>query len=222
MSGGGFETTRPEGIGRAVRVLVLDNRDSFVFNLVDEFRRGAAEVVTLRSNITLQKLNERLECFDPDLVVLSPGPGRPEEAGVMVPWLRSQPDYPVLGVCLGHQAIAVAAGGRVERAPSLVHGRASPIHLRPDPLFDRIPSPLVAGRYHSLVVTEVPQEIDVIATADEDGRDLIMGIRHRRLRQVGLQFHPESILTPQGGQILWRFVREALADEVNRNDLSTD
>ncbi len=193
------------------RLLVLDNRDSFVFNLVDEFRRQGAQVLTLRSNITLEKLAEHLGRFRPHGVVLSPGPGHPEEAGVMVPWLRTEPRIPVLGVCLGHQALAVAAGGRVASAPKLLHGRSSRIHLRADPLFDGLPSPLVAGRYHSLVVTEVPETMAVIASARDNGNDVVMGLRHRFRPQVGVQFHPESILTPQGGQILWKFVAEALA-----------
>lgn len=195
----------------AARVLVLDNRDSFVFNLVDEFGRRGAKVLTLRSNIPLETLDEHLLRFQPQMVVLSPGPGRPEDAGVMVEWLRTEPAIPVLGICLGHQAIAVACGGSVERATELVHGRASRIHLRRDPLFEGIPSPLKAGRYHSLVVTEVPETLEVIATANENGLELVMGIRHRRLPHVGLQFHPESILTPHGGQLLWRFVTQSLA-----------
>jgi anthranilate synthase component 2 len=207
----------PKGRGRrrgdgedGARLLVVDNRDSFVFNLVDEFRRRGAEVLTLRSHITLEKLEEHLGRFRPHGVVLSPGPGHPEEAGIMVPWLRSDPRVPVLGVCLGHQALAVAAGGRVDTAPKLLHGRASRIFLQPDPLFEGLPSSLVAGRYHSLVVAEVPESMMVIASTRDNGNEVVMGIRHRFRPRVGLQFHPESILTPQGGQILWNFVREAL------------
>lgn len=129
---------------------------------------------------------------------------------MMVPWLRSEPAIPVLGVCLGHQALAVAAGGRVERAPRPVHGRKSPIFVTEDPIFRDLPSPLVAARYHSLVVTEVPEQMEVVATTSEGGDELVMAIRHRRLCQVGLQFHPESILTPGGGKILSQFLEEAL------------
>lgn len=195
--------------GRATRALVIDNRDSFVFNLVEEFRRRSAVVSTLRSGIDLDTLQEHVVRFDPDLVVLSPGPGRPQEAGVMVPWLRTGPSIPVLGICLGHQALVVAAGGRVERAPELVHGRASPIRLLPDPLFQGISTPFVAGRYHSLVAVEVPETLKVIATTSMGGVELIMGVRHRYRCQVGLQFHPESVLTPQGGRLISRFVEEA-------------
>ncbi|HEY7700580.1 MAG TPA: aminodeoxychorismate/anthranilate synthase component II [Vicinamibacteria bacterium] len=195
----------------SARVLVLDNRDSFVFNLVDEFRRHDAEVATVRSNMSLADWQRCLNRFSPDLVVLSPGPGRPEEAGVMVPWLRTRPELPILGVCLGHQALAIAAGGRVERAPRPVHGRKSLISVGDDPVFDGLPLPLVAARYHSLVVTELPDELEVVATTRDEGQELVMAIRHRSLCQIGLQFHPESILTPGGGRIVSQFLREALA-----------
>jgi anthranilate synthase component 2 len=194
---------------RAPRALVIDNRDSFVFNLVEELRRRHVEVRTVRNEIHLGDLNECLSRFAPDLVLLSPGPGRPEARGVMIPWLETRPTIPVLGVCLGHQALVVASGGCVGKARRLVHGRASSIRLKPDPLFEGIPSPLVAGRYHSLVATRVPQSMEVIATTTEEGQETVMAVRHRELCQVGLQFHPESILTPYGGEILWRFVQEA-------------
>jgi anthranilate synthase component 2 len=197
----------------ARRVLVLDNRDSFVFNLVEEFRQRDAQVLTIRSQTTLVKLEERLSDFNPDLVVISPGPGRPEQAGIIVPWLRTPPLVPVLGICLGHQAIVVAAGGQVDRAPHLVHGRASRIDLGSDSLFQGIDASFVAGRYHSLTATKLPDDLKVIATTSDDGEELVMGVRHRRLRQVGLQFHPESILTPEGGTLLWRFLEEARSHE---------
>ena len=192
------------------RVLVLDNRDSFVFNLVDEFASRGAATRTLRSNLALAAFQRALIDFDPHLVVLSPGPGRPEDAGVMVEWLRSEPDVPVLGICLGHQALAVAAGGVVSRAPRPVHGRKSLIDMTPDePLFEGLGSTLTAGRYHSLVVTEVPESMKVIASTRDRGETLVMALRHRHRCQLGLQFHPESILTPLGRKLLWRFFDEA-------------
>jgi anthranilate synthase/aminodeoxychorismate synthase-like glutamine amidotransferase len=193
------------------RVLLVDNRDSFVFNLADEFRCLGAEVRTIRSGVSVAQMAQGCESFAPDLVVLSPGPGRPEEAGVMVPWLRTRPRVPVLGICLGHQAIAVAAGGRVGRAPRPVHGRASAVHLRADPIFAGLATPMMAARYHSLVVTAAPDELEIIATASEGGAELIMALRHRGLPQWGLQFHPESILTPQGSRIVARVLEEALS-----------
>ena len=197
--------------GSPPRVLMIDNRDSFVFNLVDELARAGAQVITVRGNIEIRALEHRLASLDPDLVVLSPGPGRPEDAGVMVPWLQTEPEVPVLGVCLGHQALAVAAGGRVERAPRPVHGRTSVVDLSADPLFDGMTAPVRVARYHSLVVTRVPESMKVVATTRDAGKELIMAIRHHRLCRVGLQFHPESILTPAGGQWVTRFLREALA-----------
>jgi len=192
------------------RVLFLDNRDSFVFNLVDEFMRLGASVLTVRSGMTLAQMDGHVAEFQPDLVVLSPGPGRPEDGGVMIDWLRTRPPVPVLGICLGHQAMAIAAGGRVERAPRPVHGRSSTIALGSDPLFEGLGPTLSAARYHSLVVTELPAEMTPIATLREEGHELVMALRHRTLPQVGVQFHPESILTPFGGRILSRYLDESL------------
>ncbi|MGH9335182.1 MAG: anthranilate synthase component II, partial [Vicinamibacteria bacterium] len=136
------------------RVLVLDNRDSFVFNLVDELGSAGAQVDTFRSGIPLTSLDRLLSAFDPDLVVLSPGPGRPEEGGVMVEWLRTEPEVPILGICLGHQAMAVAAGGEVGPAPRPVHGRKHRIEIAPEEnVFEGSGDAIVAARYHSLVVT---------------------------------------------------------------------
>jgi anthranilate synthase/aminodeoxychorismate synthase-like glutamine amidotransferase len=193
------------------RVLVLDNRDSFVFNLVDEIQSQGARVETVRSGLPLEALERILASFDPHLVVLSPGPGRPEGAGVIVEWLRTDPARPVLGICLGHQAMAVAAGGRVGPAPRPVHGERHWIDVDPDEaLFEGLGNPLLAGRYHSLAVTRVPDSMRVVATAFDSGERLTMAMRHRSLPWLGLQFHPESILTPQGRTILGRFLAESL------------
>jgi anthranilate synthase component 2 len=192
---------------REPRVLVLDNRDSFVFNLVDELRARGSSVVTVRSD-----LDRRVRSLAPHLVVLSPGPGRPEESKVMLEWLASDPEVPVLGVCLGHQALAVAAGGEVGPAPRPVHGQSYPIEVDPEePAFAGIRGVLFAARYHSLVVTRVPPELKVVATALDSGRTLVMGLRHRTRCRLGLQFHPESILTPHGREVLYRFLDEAVA-----------
>jgi anthranilate synthase component 2 len=195
----------------AARVLVLDNRDSFVFNLVDELRTRGASVSTVRSTLSLAALEDHVRALAPHLVVLSPGPGRPEHSGVMVEWLRTEPPVPVLGICLGHQAMAVAAGGEVGRAPRPVHGQSYPIEVDvEDPLFDGLGETLVAARYHSLVVTRVPETMRVVATAVDSGARLVMAMRHVSLRRLGLQFHPESILTPRGRELLWRFLDEAV------------
>ena len=193
------------------RVLVLDNRDSFVFNLVDEFGSRGASVTTVRSELSFRALDDRIRELSPHLVVLSPGPGRPEDAGVSVEWLKSDPDVPILGVCLGHQAMAVAAGGEVGRAPRPVHGQSYPIEVDPDePVFAGITGAMAAARYHSLVVTRVPEQMKVVATTIDSGETLVMAMRHRRRCQLGVQFHPESILTPHGREVLYRFLDEAV------------
>jgi anthranilate synthase component II len=208
------------GLARArARALVLDNRDSFVFNLVDELRSRGVAVETVRSDLPLLALERRLLALDPHLVVLSPGPGRPESGGVMVDWLRSRPAVPVLGVCLGHQAMAIAAGGEVGPAPRPVHGRSFRIDVdRDEPLFDGLGGSFVAARYHSLSVTRVPESMRVVATALDSGERLTMAMRHESLPWLGLQFHPESILTPHGGTILWRAFEEARLRSTDGSD----
>lgn len=200
------------------RVLMLDNRDSFVFNLVYELRSMGVAVETVRSDLSLSALERRLLAYKPHLVVLSPGPGRPEDAGIMVEWLTSEPVIPVLGICLGHQAIAVAAGGEVGPAPRPVHGQKFPIEPVPgEPVFDGLGESFVAARYHSLTVTRVPASMRVIATALDSGQRLTMAIRHRSLPWLGLQFHPESILTPQGRRILCSVLGMALRFRARNN-----
>ncbi len=191
------------------RVLVLDHLDSFVFILAEQFACLGCAMRTLRSDLSLAQLQEHLAEFRPDLVLLSPGPGRPEEAGVTVEWLRTEPEVPVLGICLGLQALAVANGGVVDRAPQPVHGRACSVRLLEDPVFDGLPPGFWAARYHSLVVTKVPSCMRVIASVEDRGQELVMALRHNRLPQVGLQFHPESVLTPWGGKLLERILHLA-------------
>lgn len=203
------------------RVLVLDNKDSFVFNLVEELRRAGAETRTVRCDLTLGRFEEHLAELDPDLVLLSPGPGRPEDAGAMMPWLASDPDRPILGVCLGHQALALAAGGEVARAPRMAHGRAQAIELTDDPLFAGLPSRFVAARYHSLTVTRVPESMRVIATCRDEGHELVMALRDTRRPRIGVQFHPESFLTPWGSRLIanvlaWARERRGAREEAKR------
>jgi len=194
----------------APRVLVLDHRDSFVFNLVDELARLAADVVVLRTDLSLAALDARLSAHDPDLVVLSPGPGHPRDAGVMVPWLATRPGRPVLGVCLGMQAMALAEGGAVGRAPDVVHGRATPLTHDGHPAFADLPGRIQAARYHSLAVTRVPDALRVVARTDDEHR-LPMALAHRSLPWLGVQFHPESILTPDGSALTAAILRHAVA-----------
>lgn len=203
--------------GLEARVLVLDHRDSFVFILVDHFARLGAEVRTLRTCVGVDQLQNEIGEFDPDLLLLSPGPGHPSSAGVMVPFLRSRPERPVLGVCLGHQAMAIAFEGTVGQIQP-VHGRGDQVSHSGDRVFDGIPTSFRAARYHSLAVTEVPPCFDVIAHgANRPG--LVMAMRHRELPYVGLQFHPESVLTPFGTRLVANVLEQAL-DYRSRSILS--
>ncbi len=180
-------------------ILVIDNYDSFTFNLVQLLGTIASDIVVKRNDeVTL----EEIRAMKPERILLSPGPGRPEHAGLTVPVIRELGrEIPVLGVCLGHQAIGLAFGGEVVHAPSLMHGRTSFIHHHASALYQGIPVPFVATRYHSLVVSPrgLPAELEITAWT-EDG--VIMGLRHRTYPIEGVQFHPESILTESGERIL--------------------
>jgi anthranilate synthase/aminodeoxychorismate synthase-like glutamine amidotransferase len=194
----------------APRVLLIDHRDSFASLLGEQFAVVGAELRTVRAPSTSAGIAAEVAAFDPDLVVLSPGPGRPEAAGGTVPWLATAPAVPVLGVCLGHQAIGLALGAAVVRAPRPVHGRATAIDLVDDPLFAGLPRQLSVARYHSLVVTDLPPVLQVVAvSADADA--LVMAMRHRTRPWLGLQFHPESVLTPFGRELVARVLAGAVA-----------
>jgi anthranilate synthase/aminodeoxychorismate synthase-like glutamine amidotransferase len=187
----------------ATRVLVIDNYDSFVYNLVQELGELGADPVVHR-NDTIDVAASREAA--PDLILISPGPGRPEDAGVslaVIAELAGQ--IPILGVCLGHQAIGQAFGGDVVQAPTLMHGKTSAIHHDGRGVFAGLPDPFTATRYHSLVVepSTVPEELEVTAHTS-DG--VIMGLRHRSLAVEGVQFHPESLLTPEGPSLLSNFL----------------
>jgi anthranilate synthase/aminodeoxychorismate synthase-like glutamine amidotransferase len=184
-------------------ILVVDHYDSFVYNLVQLIESLGHETEVVRSDA---EPAETLVARRPSAVVLSPGPGRPEEAGCFVDLLHQLPDEtPVLGVCLGHQALGAAFGGTVDRAPEPVHGKASAIHHDGAGLFEGVPDPFEAGRYHSLVIRDdgVPSDLEVIART---GDGLVMAVRHRTLPRFGVQFHPESILTPEGPRIVANFL----------------
>ena len=187
----------------AARILVLDNYDSFVFNLVQYLGELGAEPMVHRSDaLTL----DEIEHLEPDGVLISPGPGRPEDAGLSNDVIiRLGGRVPVLGVCLGHQCIGQVFGGAVVRAPEIMHGKTSLINHRGGGVFDGLPDPFEATRYHSLVVdrSSVPEVLEITAETD-DG--LVMGLRHRDLDVEGVQFHPESILTACGHQLVGNFL----------------
>ena len=186
-----------------MNVLVLDNYDSFTYNLVQYLGELGAGVEVFRNDALTV---EQVLAGRYDRIVISPGPGVPSRAGITLPLVRQAAGrVPLLGVCLGHQAIGEAFGGRVVRAPAIFHGKTSEIHHDGRSLFRGIPSPFTATRYHSLVVdpTQVPACLEVSART-EDG--VIMGVRHRDLPVEGVQFHPESILTPEGMHLLANFL----------------
>jgi anthranilate synthase/aminodeoxychorismate synthase-like glutamine amidotransferase len=187
-------------------VLVIDNYDSFVYNLVQELGELGADPVVFR-NDEIDVAGVRAQ--DPGAILVSPGPGRPEGAGVSMEVVAQLAgEVPILGVCLGHQAIGEVFGGRVVAAPTLMHGKTSPIHHDGKGVFAGLADPFTATRYHSLVVdpASIPDELEVTATT-ADG--VVMGLRHRRLAVEGVQFHPESILTPSGPSLLANFLASA-------------
>ena len=188
------------------RVLVIDSYDSFVYNLVQYLGELGAEPIVIRND---QLTVEEAQALEPDLVLLSPGPGRPEDAGIICAAITAfaEAGVPVFGVCLGHQAIGHVFGGSVVRAPSLMHGKTSPIQHEGNGVFAGLPSPLIATRYHSLVIdpATMPDCLEVTATCD----GIVMGVRHRTLPVEGVQFHPESILTAAGHDLLRNFLARA-------------
>jgi anthranilate synthase/aminodeoxychorismate synthase-like glutamine amidotransferase len=193
----------------ATRVLVIDNYDSFVYNLVQYLGElGAEPVVHRNDELSL----DEIIALDPDAVLVSPGPGTPDTAGVSNDVIRTFAGrVPVLGVCLGHQCIGQVYGGQVVRAPQVMHGKTSLIRHTGTGVFTGLPDPLEATRYHSLIVDRatLPDVLEITAETD-DG--IIMGLRHRELGVEGVQFHPESILTVGGHDLLRTFLAGALVD----------
>ena len=185
-------------------ILLIDNYDSFTFNLAHLFEELGAEVLVRRNDAIDADEAERLA---PSHLVVSPGPGRPERAGATIEiLLRLAPLVPTLGVCLGHQAIVAAFGGEVGPAASIVHGKASSVTHDGRGIFRDMPAEFEAGRYHSLAATKVPAELEVSARCKEGE---VMAVRHRSLPVDGVQFHPESVLTPLGPQLARNFLERA-------------
>jgi len=189
-------------------VFVLDNYDSFTYNLVQYLGELGAEVVVRRND---QITVEEIEAMRPERIVLSPGPCTPQEAGISIELIRHfAGKLPILGVCLGHQAIGAAFGGEVVRAPKLMHGKTSQVQHDGRTIFRDLPSPMTATRYHSLIVQEkgLPQDLEISAYAIENGGSrVIMGLRHKRFPVEGVQFHPESVLTADGKKLIENFLR---------------
>ena len=186
-------------------ILVIDNYDSFTYNLV-QYLGELGETVEVRRNnrVTIDEIENSLR---PERIVISPGPGTPDDAGITLDVIgQFSGKIPLLGVCLGHQAIGQAFGGKVIRAPELMHGKASRVSHDGKTIFAGMNDPFLAGRYHSLIVEKqsLPECLEISAqTAD----DIIMGLRHRELKVEGVQFHPESILTSEGKQLLANFLK---------------
>jgi anthranilate synthase/aminodeoxychorismate synthase-like glutamine amidotransferase len=189
-------------------VFVLDNYDSFTYNLVQYLGElGAAVVVRRNDQVTVGEI-ERMR---PERIVVSPGPCTPHKAGISIELIRQLAGkVPILGVCLGHQAIGAAFGGEILRAPNLMHGKTSQIMHDNRTIFQGLPLPLTATRYHSLMVeeTNLPAELEISAyTTEPNGSRVIMGLRHRRFPVEGVQFHPESVLTSAGKDLVANFLR---------------
>ncbi|HEY1679856.1 MAG TPA: aminodeoxychorismate/anthranilate synthase component II [Candidatus Sulfotelmatobacter sp.] len=188
-------------------VFVLDNYDSFTYNLVQYFGELGATVEVRRND---QVTVSEIEAMKPDRIVVSPGPCTPQEAGISIELIRHfAGKIPVLGVCLGHQAIGEAFGGRVIRAPNLMHGKTSAVIHDNKTVFQGLPMPMTATRYHSLIVEEnnLPSDLEVSAwTTEKDGSRTIMGLRHKKLPVEGVQFHPESVLTDAGKKLVANFL----------------
>jgi anthranilate synthase component 2 len=188
------------------KVLFIDNFDSFTYNLVDDFCKRNCEARVYRADVGIEQLKAAAAEFDPDLLVISPGPGTPDTAGVTLKAIDYFKDkLPILGVCLGHQAIVQYFGGKIGHAPEPVHGKPSRITHNGKGIFEGVENPLQVGRYHSLCALSVPQCLE--KTAEFEG--IVMAIEHKELPIFGVQFHPESILTPAGGKIIENILNAA-------------
>jgi anthranilate synthase component 2 len=197
------------------KVLFIDNFDSFTYNLVDDFCKRDCTAKVYRADTPLESLKQIAEEFKPDLLVISPGPGTPAKAGVTLQAIGYFQDrLPIFGVCLGHQAIVEYFGGTVSHAPKVMHGKSSKIIHNGKGIFEGLENPLQAGRYHSLCAVKTPDCLEVTAQYD----NIVMAVKHKQKPIFGVQFHPESILTPTGGKIIQNLLKIALTNRENHSD----
>ena len=188
-----------------MKILVIDNYDSFTFNLVQLLGKLTNNVIVKRNDRTSL---EEIDTIKPDKIVISPGPGKPEDSKISLDVIKEcGKTIPVLGVCLGHQGIGVSFGGKVVKAPSLMHGKTSQVIHDGKSLYKNIPQKFQAGRYHSLVIERntLPEELSISAETEEG---VIMGVRHKSFPIEGIQFHPESILTPEGENLIKNWIEQ--------------
>ncbi len=188
------------------KVLFIDNFDSFTYNLVDDFCKRDCTAKVYRADTPLDALKKIAAEFKPDLLVISPGPGTPAKAGVTLEAIGYFKDVlPIFGVCLGHQALVEYFGGTVSHAPKVMHGKASKVTHNGKGIFEGVENPLQAGRYHSLCAVKMPDCLEVTAEYE----NIVMGLQHKQKPIFGVQFHPESILTPTGGKIIQNLLKIA-------------
>lgn len=214
-------TSQAAQTNQQICVFLLDNFDSFTYNLVDELRTLGLELIVYRNSVSatviLQKMHDKAQQTDADgqvkqvMLMLSPGPGNPSQAGSMLALLDLvKGQFPVLGICLGHQAIVESYGGNIIRADKVMHGKSSLIKHCADKMFANMPQPLPVARYHSLMASDMPEELTVLATFT----DIPMAVAHLEDKMLGFQFHPESILTSHGSQLLMQSIEFLTQSEV--------
>ena len=189
-----------------MNILMIDNFDSFTFNLVDEFEKRNCRVFVYRNNISMDDFGHIARKIEPKLIVISPGPSTPRDAGISIAAIKKYSGkIPIFGVCLGHQAIIEAFGGKVDKAPEVFHGKPSKIIHDKKSIYKKLGNPLQVARYHSLCGLRIPKQLEVTSRTSNG---IVMGVRHKKLFVEGVQFHPESILTPDGGIMIENLLEE--------------
>src|SRR3989338_1995274 len=189
-----------------MRILIIDNFDLFTYNLADEFEKRACETIVYRNDTDIKIIDVVVKKFKPNLIVIAPGSENAANAGICVEAIRMyQGKIPIFGIGMGHECIIRAFGGSVDRSPFALHGKASKVTHDNKTIFKKIKNPFMAGRYNSLSATDVPYTLEVSA---RDEHDIVMGVRHKNAFVEGLQFHPESILTPEGSLIIENVLKE--------------